>query len=96
MSEQFRHHRASRDVQVVLVPIPVAGTIRETHRVKPGRYPHDQRQPWRPATRPPRPNKAQRVARWLDQCRRQEEIVREFMKPDARLLKAWLGGAAVR
>ena len=42
------------------------------------------------------PTKAERIVRWLDQCKRQEEAIREFMKPDANLLKAWLGGVAVR
>jgi hypothetical protein len=93
MSEQFRHHTASRDVRIVLVPYEI-GTGRETNRVKPGKYPHERREAWRPATRPP--NKAERIVRWLDQCRRQEEAIREFMKPDANLLKAWLGGVAVR
>ena len=72
----------------LLVPVPVAGTVKETHRTKPPAYRHSQREPWRPATRPP--NKAERVARWLDQCRRQEEIIREFMKPDAAGLRSWL------
>jgi hypothetical protein len=88
----YSHHRASRDVQVVLVPIPVAGTIRETHRAEPPRYPYDRREAWRPATRPP--TKAQRVGRWLDQLRRQEEAVREMLKPDLALLKARWGMAA--
>jgi hypothetical protein len=91
MSDHYRHHHASREI--ILVPVPYeVGTPRETHRVHPPRYPHDRREPWRPATRPP--SKAERVARWLDQWKRQEEIIREFMKPDARLLAEWLGGAA--
>ena len=82
----FRRHVATR---VIVVPVPYeVGTVKETHRVKPPAYRHGQREAWRPATRPP--NKAERIARWLDQMKRQEEIVREFMKPDATLLKAWL------
>jgi hypothetical protein len=94
MSENFRHHVATRR-EIIIVPVPYEiGTVKHTRTVHPPAYRHGQHQPWRPATRPP--NKAQRVARWLDQCKRQEEIVREFMKPDASLLKAWLGGVAVR
>ena len=89
----FRHHHASRDVQIVLVPVPVAGTVKETHRVKPGSYPRNRREAWRPATRPP--NKAERVARWLDQWKRQEEAIREMLRPDANLLKAWRSGMVV-
>jgi hypothetical protein len=88
----YRRHTASRDVQIVLVPYEV-GTPRETHRVKPGKYPRDRREPWRPATRPP--NKAERVVRFLDQCKRQEEAIREMLRPDANLLKAWRSGMVV-
>jgi hypothetical protein len=88
----YRHHVATRR-EIIFVPIPVAGTVRETHRAKPGKYPHERREAWRPATRPP--NKAERIVRWLDQCRRQEEAIREMLRPDARLLEAWLGGVAV-
>jgi hypothetical protein len=69
--------------------------VKETHRAKPPAYRHGQHQPWRPQRDIP-PTKAERIVRWLDQCKRQEEAIREFMKPDANLLKAWLGGVAVR
>jgi hypothetical protein len=81
-----RHHRASRDVQIILVPVPVAGTVKNTRYVHPPHYPRQGRSPWRPRTKPP--TKAERVARFLDQCRRQEESVREMLKPDLALLKA--------
>lgn len=89
-----RHHHASRDGPVVvLVPIPVGGSPKSVREMKPN-YPRQERLPhWRPATRPP--SKAERLARFLDTMRRQDEIVREFMKPDAALLKAWLAGVNV-
>ena len=86
----YRRHRVTREI--IFVPIEV-GTVKETHRVKPPAYRHDQHQPWRPATRPP--NKAERIVRWLDQCRRQQEAVREMLRPDASLLRAWRSGASV-
>ena len=94
MTDHYRHHHAARDVQIVLVPVPVADTIKETRRSRPPNYPHDRREPWCPRSKPP--NKAERIVRFLDQCKRQEEAIREMMHPDANLLKAWLGGVAVR
>jgi hypothetical protein len=91
MTDAYRHHHASREI--ILVPVAYeVGTPRETHRVKPGRYPRDRREAWRPATRPP--SKAERVARWLDQWKRQEEAIRELLKPNAALLAEWRSGAA--
>lgn len=94
MSGAYRHHHASRDGPVVvLVPIPVGGSPKEANRQRPAPYQRNPREHWRPATRPP--SKAERLARFLDTMRRQDEIVREFIKPDAALLKAWLAGANV-
>jgi hypothetical protein len=82
MSDHYRRHHASREIIFVPVPYEV-GTPRETHRVKPGRYPRDRREAWRPATRPPKLNKAQRMGEFMRRVQQQEEIIREFMKPDA-------------
>jgi hypothetical protein len=60
MTDDRRHHVAIRR-EIIFVPVPVAGTVKETHRTKPPAYRHGQHQPWRPATRPP--TKAQRVVR---------------------------------
>jgi hypothetical protein len=90
MSDSYRHHVATRR-EIIFVEVPVAGPA-FGRQPKPARYPHQRREAWKPATRPP--NKAERLVRWLDQCRRQEEIIREFMKPDARLLAEWRSGAA--
>ena len=93
MSDCRRHVATRREI--IFVPVPVAGTVKNTRFVHPPAYRHGQREGWRPQRAIPA-NKAQRIVRWLDQVRRQEETVREFMKPDATLLKAWLGGVAVR
>jgi hypothetical protein len=91
MSDHYRHHHASREI--ILVPVPYeVGTPRETHRVKPPAYRPNQHQPWRPRTKPP--SKAERVVRFLDQCKRQEEAIREMLWPDVRLLAEWRSGAA--
>jgi hypothetical protein len=83
-----RHHRASRDVPVIFVEVPVGGSPAPLHRGKPPRYPSAQRQLWRPADKPPR------LRRLLEEFRRQDEIVREMMTPSPAGLRAWLRGAA--
>jgi hypothetical protein len=89
----FRHHRASRDVQVVLVPVPVAGPA-FGRQPKPGRYPSNRREAWKPQRDiPAKPNKAERMKRFLDGVRRQEEAIREMLRPDARLLAQWVSAA---
>jgi hypothetical protein len=91
MTEYARHHRASREIIIVPVPYEI-GSPKHGREVKPRNYPHQRREAWRPATRPP--SKAERIARWLDGVRRQEEAVREMLKPDLALLKARWGMAA--
>jgi hypothetical protein len=81
MSEDYRRHQAVRR-EIIFVPVPYeAGTVKETHRAKPPAYRRNQHQPWRPRSKPP--NKAERVVRWLDQCRRQEEIVTRLRESPA-------------
>lgn len=89
-----RHHRATRDVQVIIVPVPVGGSPAPLHRGKPPRCPSTQRQPWRPADKPPRLSKAEALKRLLEEFKRQDEIVREMMTPSSAGLKAWLRRAA--
>jgi hypothetical protein len=78
----YRHHRAHAggpaDTRIVFIPVPVAGSPKEAARSRPPKYPANQRQPWRPATRPP--NKAQRVANFLDAVTRQGAEIDEFMR----------------
>jgi hypothetical protein len=92
MDSNFRHHRASRDGPVVvLVPIPVGGSPESIRQTKP-RYPRQDRPPpWRPQRAiPTKRGKAAALQRLIDYFQRQDEIVREFMRPDAAMLKSWL------
>lgn len=91
-SDSYRRHVATRR-EIVFIEVPVAGSPQEGRRLRPGPYKRNQLEPWKPATRPP--SKAERIARWLDQCRRQQEAVREMLTPNAALLKAWWSGAAI-
>jgi len=77
---EFRHHRAVRDVQVVLVPVPVGGSPEPLRTVKPGKYPQQGRAPWRPATTPPsNRSKGEAAKRLLDAIARSDEAARAFM-----------------
>jgi hypothetical protein len=87
-----RHHHASRDVAVVFVEVPVGGSPKEANRQPPPRYPRNSRQPWRPRTKPPN-RKAEGLRRLFGEFERQDRIVREMMKPDAAMLKAWMSGS---
>jgi hypothetical protein len=99
MSEAYRHHRASQEIVIVPIAIPVPyeiGSNKVLREVKPGPYKHAQREAWRPQRDiPPRPGKAARLKNWLDAIARQEEAIREFMKPDAALRQAWLARGGV-
>jgi hypothetical protein len=90
----YRHHRASREVQVIIVPVPCGGSPEPLRRQPPPAYPVNRRQPWRPADKPPRLSKAEALKRLLDEFKRQDEIVREMMTPSPAGLKAWLRQAA--
>ena len=71
-----------RDVQVILVPVPVGGSNEPHRQVKPGKYPLQRREAWRPATRPP--SKAAASARLLRGIVEQEAAVREMLRPQPR------------
>ena len=95
MSENFRHHRASRDVQIVLVPVPVAGSPQPLKWAKPGRYPQQQREAWRPQRAIPiKQRKAERLVEIMRELYRREADARQMLTPNAQGLKAWLGRAA--
>jgi hypothetical protein len=74
-----RHHCAQRDVQIVLVPYPAAGSPQPLKWAKPNKYPRQDRAPWRPATRPP--NKASASKRLLDAIVRNEAAARQMLTP---------------
>ena len=76
----YRHHTACRD-RIIFVPIevPAAGSPKSLREVKPSRpYPSNQRQPWRPASRPP--SKAAASVELLRRIAGQDELVRQFMQ----------------
>jgi hypothetical protein len=91
MSDSYRHHVATRR-EIVFIEVPVAGSPKEGRRLRPPRYPHQERQAWRPSTRPP--TKAERLNRFLRDLAENDRIAREMMKPDLALLKAWASGMA--
>jgi hypothetical protein len=71
--------RHPRDVQIVLVPVPVAGCPEPHRQVKPGKYPLQRREAWRPATSPP--SKAAASVNLLRQIAQNEAAVRSMLKP---------------
>jgi hypothetical protein len=70
-----RHHAHAPGTVVVLVPVP--RSPKSVHTSKPKPYPHQDRQHWRPATKPP--SKGEKLARYMDAMRKQENDVRSFM-----------------
>jgi hypothetical protein len=79
MSDDRRHHRVSRDVQVIVIPVPVAGSPAPLNQAKPAKYPHHQRQAWRPATRPP--SKGRATVRLLDAIIENDAAARNLLRP---------------
>lgn len=92
MSESYRHHRAERDIQIVLVPIEV-GSKKIADRAKPGRYPQEGREAWRPQQDiPRRSSKAERLVKLLNDLDRRANDARSMLRPDPAMLKAWRAG----
>jgi hypothetical protein len=91
MSDHYRHHRASRDVQIVLVPVAFeGGSPKQAREVKPGHYPHQQREPWRPQRAIPASRKTEGFKRTVDLLRdlaRREADARAMLRPNAALLR---------
>ena len=73
--------RYPRDVQIVLVPVPVAGCPEPHRQVKPGKYPLRRREAWRPATRPP--SKAAASVSLLRRIVENEAAARSVMRPQS-------------
>jgi hypothetical protein len=91
-----RHHKANRDVQIVLVPYPVAGSPEPFPNRRPPPYPQQDRTPWRPARFiPAKQRKAQRIVDLMRELDRRAEDARAMLRPtNAAGLKAFLGRAA--
>jgi hypothetical protein len=77
-----RHHHAHAPGAVIIL-VPEAGSPKSARTVKP-RYPSQTpREHW---DGPPRRiNKAEKLARLIDALRRQDQMVREMMRPDCPL-----------
>jgi hypothetical protein len=71
-------HRA---VQIVFVEVPSAGSPKSLREVKPLPFQRNPPTHWRPQRTIP--SKAAASKRLLDNFLRQDQIVREFMRPDA-------------
>jgi hypothetical protein len=80
MADDRRHHKASRDVQIVLVPVPCeAGSPEPLKWAKPAKYPFTRRAPWQPARAIP--SKASASKRLLDSIIENEEAVKSLLRP---------------
>jgi hypothetical protein len=74
MGSDYRHHVARPAVILVLLE---AGSPKNARAIKP-RYPQQtQRQPWKPASRPP--SKAESLRKLLERMNRQNGEIRAFM-----------------
>jgi hypothetical protein len=71
-----RYHRA---VQVVLVPIPAAGSPEPFPRRPPPRYPKQTHESWRPQRSIPSSSKAEALRRLLDAINRNDEAARAML-----------------
>jgi hypothetical protein len=76
MTENFRHHRASREI--VLVPI-VIGSPAPLNQAKPPRYPLIRRAPWQPARAIL--SKARASKRLLDSIIESDAAARKMLRP---------------
>jgi hypothetical protein len=95
MVENFRHHRASRDVQVTIVPVPCGGSPAPLHRGKPSPYPRQGRSYWRPQTRPPwKQRQAERIVKIMRELAEREADARSMLTPRPDLMRAWFAKAA--
>lgn len=76
MSEDFRHHRVSREI--IFVPVPVGGSPELIRQSRPPAYKRNAPTHWRPANKPP--TKGERTVNFLHAITRQDEEVRRFMQ----------------
>jgi ribosomal protein L32E len=90
---EFRHHRASREI--VFVAVPVAGSPEPLRRQPPPAYPRQEREAWRPARSiPVKQRKAQRLIEIMRDLGQREAEARRMLQPNAALMREWLKRAA--
>jgi hypothetical protein len=74
----YRHHHAAPNPVIVFV----GGAPEPMRHVKPGRYPRQSREPWRPQRNiPRRDSKGAALKRLVEQIARQEETLRAMLTP---------------
>jgi hypothetical protein len=89
MVENFRHHRASRDVQVIIVPVPCGGSPAPLRRGKPPRYPSNHWSPWRPQRSiPSKQRQAERIVKIMRELAKREADARSMLTPRPDLMRA--------
>ena len=77
-----RHHYAHREI--IFIEVPTAGSPKEGRRGKPGPYPRQGHEAWKPQRDiPMKRGKAEALRRLLEQMNRQDNEVGAFMA-DAR------------
>jgi hypothetical protein len=82
-----RHHRASREI--IFVEVPVGGSPKVARIPRPPRYPVDRRAPWRPQRSiPVKQSKGEALRHWLDRVRRQDAEIRATLTPNASMLRS--------
>jgi hypothetical protein len=90
---EFRHHRASREIVFVAVPVPTAGSPQPFPSRRPPPYPSTQRAPWKPQRFiPAKQRRAEQIVNLMRELDRRAEDARQMLRPtNAAGLKAWLG-----
>jgi hypothetical protein len=84
-----RHHRASRDVQVIIVPVPCGGSPAPLHRGPPPAYPRQERAPWKPQRFiPAKQRKAEAIVKIMRELDRRAEDARQMLTPSPAGLKS--------
>ena len=95
MVENFRHHRASRDVQVIIVPVPCGGSPEPLRHQPPPAYRRNQWSPWRPQRSiPSKQRQAERIVKLMRELAKREADARSMLAPRPDLMRAWFAKAA--
>jgi hypothetical protein len=88
-----RHHRASREI--IFVAVPVAGSPKPVDARRPPAYPRQERAPWKPARSiPVKQRKAERIVKIMRELAEREADARSMLTPRPDLMRAWLAKAA--
>jgi hypothetical protein len=95
MDRDHRHHRAHAPAPIVVFVPFESGSPAWLDRNRPGEYPQQRREPWRPQRSiPVKQRKAQRIVEIMRELAEREAEARRMLQPNAALLKQWLAKAA--